>query len=119
MFLVLLRRLSRCASSAEKLNVISTPIAVQTVLVIRSSHFTFQFRLMTDLRLVIKMRETRFSGSANLFKEVNVIDIRTKWFGNFPRVELSRVSLSHGRQKCFDLSGVSRNRGFEKSGVKL
>ena len=50
---------------------------------------------------------------------MNVIDIRSKWFGNFCRLELSRVNLSHGSQNWFELSGVSRNRGFEKSGVKL
>ena len=27
--------------------------------------------------------------------------------------------MSHGSQNWFELSGVSRNRGFEKSGVKL
>ena len=53
------------------------------------------------------------------FKGVNVIDIRTVWFGNFRRFELSRVSLSHGSQNWFELSGVWRKRGFEKSGVKL
>ena len=92
---------------------------VQTVLVIRSSHFTFQFRLTTDLWLVccvIKMRENSLSGSANLFKGVNTIDIHTKWFGNFPRFELSRVNLSHRIQNWFELSGVSRNWGFEKLG---
>ena len=65
------------------------------------------------------MRKNSLSGSANLFKGVNVIDIRTKWFGNFRRFELSGVNLSHGSQNWFELSGVSRNRGFEKSGVKL
>ena len=55
----------------------------------------------------------------NLFKGVNVVDIRTKWFGNFRRFELSRVNLPHGSQNWFELSGVSRNRGFEKSRVKL
>ena len=55
----------------------------------------------------------------NLFKGVNEIDIRSKWFGNFRRFELTRVNLSHGRQNWFELSGVSRNRGLEKSGVKL
>ena len=65
------------------------------------------------------MREDNLSGSANLFKRVNVIDIRTKWFGNFRRFELSRVNLSHGTHNWFELSGVSRNRGFEKSGVIL
>ena len=77
---------------------------------------------MTDLWLaccVIKMRENSLSRSANLFKGVNVIDIRTKWFGNFRRFELSRVNLSHGSQNWFKLSGVSRNQGFKKSGVKL
>ena len=77
---------------------------------------------MRDLQLaccVIKMRENSLSGSANLFKGVNVIDICTKWFGNFRRFELSRVNLSHGNKNWFKLSGVSRNRGFEKSGVKL
>ena len=77
---------------------------------------------MTDLWLaccVIKMRENSLFGSANLFKGVNVIDIRTKSFGNFPRFELSRVNLSHGSQNWFELSGVLKNRGFEKSGVKL
>ena len=48
----------------------------------------------------------------NLFKGVDVIDIRTKWFGNFRRFELSRVSLAHGSQNWFELSGVSRNRGW-------
>ena len=77
---------------------------------------------MTDLwpaYCVIKMRENSLSESANLFKDVNVIEIRTKWFGNFRRFELSRVNLSHGSQNWFELSGVSRNRGFEKSGVEL
>ena len=77
---------------------------------------------MTDLWLaccVIKMLENSLSGSANLFKGVNVIDISTKWFGNFRRFQLSRVNLSQESQNWFELSGVSRNRGFEKSGVKL
>ena len=75
---------------------------------------------MTDLWLaccVIKMRENSLSGSANLFNGVNIINIRTKWFGNFRRFELSRVNLSHGGQNWCELSGVSRNRGFEKSGL--
>ena len=65
------------------------------------------------------MRENSLSGSENLFKGVNVIDIRTKWFGNFHRFELPRVNLSQGSKSWFELSGVSRNRGFEKLGVKL
>ena len=77
---------------------------------------------MTDLWpacCLIKMRENSLSESANLFKDVNVIEIRTKWFANFRRFELSRVNLTHGSQIWFELSGVSRNRGFEKSGVEL
>ena len=58
-------------------------------------------------------------GVPNLFKGVNVIDICTKWFGNFRRIELSRVNLSHRSQNWFELSGVSTNPGFEKSRVKL
>ena len=55
----------------------------------------------------------------NLFQGVNLIDIRTKYFGNFRRFEVSRVNLSRVSQNWLELSGVSRNRGFEKSGVKL
>ena len=77
---------------------------------------------MTDLWLaccVIKVRENSLSESVNLFKDVNVIKIRTKWFGNFRRFEFSRVNLTHESQNWFELSGVSRNRGFEKSGAEL
>ena len=70
---------------------------------------------MTDLWLacsVIKMRENSLSGGVNLFKGVNVIDIRG--------LEIfAGVNLSHGSQNWFELSRVSKNRGFEKSGVKL
>ena len=38
-------------------------------------------------------------------KGVNGIDIRTKWFWDFHRFELSRVNLSHGSQNWFELSG--------------
>ena len=47
---------------------------------------------------------------------MNVIDIRTKLFGNFRGFELSRVNLSQGNQNWFEVSGVSRKRGFEKGG---
>ena len=46
-----------------------------------------------------------------LFKGVNLIYIRTKYFGDFPWLEVSRVNLSHGSQNWFELSRVSRNRG--------
>ena len=77
------------------------------------------FRLTTDLRLaccVIKMRENSLVGSANLFKGVNVIDIRTKWSGIFPRFELSRVSptgtkIGSSYREFREIEG-SRNRGW-------
>ena len=78
---------------------------------------------MTDLSLAccvpIKKRQNSLSGSANLVKGVNVIDMRTKWFGYFRKFELSRVNLSHGSQTWFELSGVSRNQGFKKLGVEV
>ena len=70
---------------------------------------------MADLWIaccVIKILENSLSGSVNLFKGVNVIDIRTKWLGDFCTFELSRVNLSHGNQNWFELSGVSRNRVY-------
>ena len=84
------------------------------MLIIRSSHFTFQ----TDDRFVaclfvIKMRENSLSESANLFRDVNVIEIHTKWFGNFSRFELSRVSLTHRSQNWFELSGEIEGRIVE------
>ena len=69
--------------------------------------------------VIFRLTENILSGSANLLKDVSVIDICTKWFGNFCRFELSRVNLSHGSRNSFELSGVSRNRGFKKSGVEL
>ena len=70
---------------------------------------------MTDLWLaccVIKMRENSLSESANLFKDVNVIEIRTKWFENFRRFEFSRVNLTHESQNWFEFE-------FEKSGGRI
>ena len=52
----------------------------------------------------------------NLFQGVNLIDIRTKHFGNFHRFEVSRVNLSHGSQNWFELSGVSRIEGSRNRG---
>ena len=48
---------------------------------------------------VIKRRENSLSGSVNLVNGVNVSDVRTKWFRNFRRFELSRVNLSHAGAK--------------------
>ena len=71
---------------------------------------------MTDFWLgccVIKMRGNSLSGSANLFKDVKVIDIRTKWFGNFRRFELSRVKFVPREPKLVRVIG-----SFEKSRVR-
>ena len=40
-----------------------------------------------------KMQENSLSGIVNLFKGVNVIDVRTKWFRNFCRFKLLRVNF--------------------------
>ena len=55
----------------------------------------------------------------SLFKGANLIDIRTKYFGNFRRFEVLRVNLSHGSKNWFELSGFSRNQEFEKLGLEL
>ena len=68
---------------------------------------------------MIKIKENSLSESVTLFKGLDVIDIRTKLLQKFRRFELSKVNLSHGKKNWFELSGVSRNQGFEKSGVKL
>ena len=60
------------------------------------------------------MQENSLSGIVNLFKGMNVIDVHTKWFQNFCRFELLRVNFVPREPKL----GVSRNQGFEKSGVK-
>ena len=73
--------------------------------------------LVYDLRNVPATFE-QIIAVPNFFKGVNLIDL-LKYFGNFGRFEVSRVNLSYGSQNWFELSGVSRNRGFEKSGVKL
>ena len=123
--------MSKCSNvnkNTSFLMQILTFIHKQNVLYLKNKNETQQntvivpFRLMTDgfvACCVIKMRENSLIASVNSFNGVNVIDVRTKWFRNFRRFELSRVNLSHGSQNQFELSGVSRNRGFEKSGMKL
>ena len=77
---------------------------------------------MTDLWLpccVIKMRENSLSGSANLFKGVNVIDISTKWFGNFRRFELSRVKFVPGKPKLVRVIGSSEKSRVREIGGKI
>ena len=52
-----------------------------------------------------------------------VTGISTDWFENFQRFELWRVifpgSFPTEVENWFKFDGVSNNRGFEKSGVKL
>ena len=65
---------------------------------------------------MIKIKENSLSESVNLFKGLDVIDIRTKLFRQFRRFELSRVNLSHGKKigssyrEFREIEG-SRNRG--------
>ena len=117
MFLVLLRRLLRCASSSKKLNVLSTPIAWPSSNCVHNPKQSFYLSDWWQICgrfacCVTKMRENSLSESANLFKDVNVIEICTEWFGNVRWFELSRINLTHGSQNWFELSGVSRNRGW-------
>ena len=68
---------------------------------------------MTDLWLaccVIKMQENSLSGSVNLFKGVNVIDIRSKWFGNFSQVRVIEGQFVPREPKLVRVIG-----SFEKS----
>ena len=71
---------------------------------------------MTDLWpacCVIKMRENSLSESANLFKDVNVIEIRTKWFG------FSQVRVIEGQFDPQSEPKLVRVIGsFEKSRVR-
>ena len=52
-----------------------------------------------------------------------VTGISTNWFENFQRFELWRVIspgiFPTGVENWFAFGGVSNNRGFKKSGVKL
>ena len=58
------------------------------------------------------MQENSLSGIVNLFKGVNVIDVRTKWFRNFRRFELLRVNFVPQEPKLVRVIG-----SFEKSRV--
>ena len=60
-----------------------------------------------------------FSRSVYLLQVVNVTGISIKWFQNFQRFELWRVIFPTEVKNWFKFAGVSNNRGFEKSGVKL
>ena len=61
-----------------------------------------------------------FSGRVSLPQVATVTGISTNWFENFQRFELWRVIFPGifptGVENWFELSGGSRNRGFEKSG---
>ena len=73
---------------------------------------------MTDLHVdccVIKIQNKlkhNFSRSVYLLQVV-------KWFQSFQRFELWRVIFPTGVENWLEFAGVSNNRGFEKSGVKL
>ena len=66
--------------------------------------------MIWEMFLVLLRRLSRCPSCLN--KDVNLIDIRSKYFGNFRWFEVSRVNLSHGSQNWFELTGVSRNRGW-------
>ena len=65
------------------------------------------------------MLNYNFSRSLYLLQVANVTGISTKWFQSFQRFELWRVIFPTGVGNWFEFAGVSNNRGFEKSGVKL
>ena len=64
-----------------------------------------------------------FSERASLLEVATVTGISTNWFENFQRFELWRVifpgMFPTGVENWFEFAGVSNNRGFEKSGIKL
>ena len=64
-----------------------------------------------------------FSGRVPLLQVATVTGISTNPFENFERFDLGRVILPGnfptGVANWFEFVGVSNNRGFEKSGVKL
>ena len=64
-----------------------------------------------------------FCGRVSLLKVATVTGISTNWFENFQRFELWSVIFREffdtGVDDWFEFVGVSNNRGFEKSGVKL
>ena len=64
-----------------------------------------------------------FSGRVSLLQVATVTGISTNWFENFQRFEVWRVIFPGifplEVENWFEFAGVSSNRGFEKSGVKL
>ena len=64
-----------------------------------------------------------FSGRVSLLQIATVTGISTNWFEKFQRLELWRVIspgfFPTGVENWFEFAGVSNNRGFENSGVKL
>ena len=63
------------------------------------------------------------SGRVSLLRVATITGISTNWFENFQRFELWRVIFagifSTEVENWFEFAGISNNRGFEKSGVKL
>ena len=64
-----------------------------------------------------------FSGRVSLLQVGIVTGISTNRFENFQRFELRMVNFPRifptRVENWFEFAGVSNNRGFEKSGVKL
>ena len=64
-----------------------------------------------------------FSGRVSLLQVAIVTGISTNWFEKFQRFELWRLIFlgffPTRVENWFAFAGVSNNRGFEKSGVKL
>ena len=76
-------------------------------------------RLPCSKNAVENKLKYNLSGSVYLLQGANVTGISTKWFLNFQRLESSELIFPTGVENWFEFAGVSNNRGFEKSGVKL
>ena len=61
-----------------------------------------------------------FSGRVSLLQVATVTATSTNWFENFQRWRVIFPGIfPMGVENWFEFVGVSNNRGFEKSGVKL
>ena len=75
---------------------------------------------------VIKIQNNlkyNFNGRVSLLQVATVTGISTNWLENFQRLEVWRIIFPGifptGVENWFEFAGVSNNRGFEKSGVKI
>ena len=66
-----------------------------------------------------KLKYTELSRKCFFAEAAIVTGISTKWFENFQRFELWRVIFLTGVENWFEFTGVSNNRGLEKSGCKM